>query len=398
LPYYATTTNAVSDAGADLTFDAVHTWTLGASGIFDASTSGAQVKVVTQSQTDSSTKAASTAFVSTAVANAIAGVNPAVAVQASTTAAGDTSGLTYANGVGGIGATFTGSVNTAITIDGYTFTAVGQRLLVKNDTQAPSGAFNGVYSLSQVQTIALPPIFTRASDYNQPSDINNTGAIPVVNGTANALTSWLLTSAVSAVGTDALTYARFSYAPTAPTTARTWNYSFQGVDYGGVPAFAGNIPATGAPTAKLNSGGDLAVLDFPIAQSTYYWYGSWRMPPAYPASGAITYVFSSMCDPAACDSTDAANVYISLACSGTTARPDAPSYVELTAPVAITNNATGYQTITSGTITPGAGTPTLPACATTNRATVKLRVDTSANSLTGSFQLVAVNFYVQGQI
>jgi hypothetical protein len=105
-----------------------------------------------------------------------------------------------------------------------------------------------------------------------------------------------------------------------------------------------------------------------------------------------------MCDPANCDSTHAANVHISLACSGTAARPDSPSYTELTAPIAITNNASGYQTVTTGMIAPGAGTPTLPACATTNRATIKLRVDTSANSLTGSFQLVAVGFYVQGQL
>jgi hypothetical protein len=181
-------------------------------------------------------------------------------------------------------------------------------------------------------------------------------------------------------------------------TLRTWNYVFQGADYGGVPVFAGNISATGAPTAKLNASGDLAVLDFPTAQSTYYWYGSWRMPPGYPASGPISYTISSMCDPANCDSTHAANVYISLACSGTTARPDLPSYTELTAPIAIRNNASGYQTVTTGTITPGSGTPTLPACAPTNRATIKLRVDTSANSLTGSFQLVAVSFYVQGQL
>jgi hypothetical protein len=122
------------------------------------------------------------------------------------------------------------------------------------------------------------------------------------------------------------------------------------------------------------------------------------MPPSYPANGAISYVISSMCDPAHCDSTHAANVYISLACSGATARPDSASYTELTAPIAITNSASGYQTVTSGTITPNAGTPTLPACATTNRATVKLRVDTTGLTASDAFQLVAVSIYVQGAI
>ncbi len=59
----------------------------------------------------------------------------------------------------------------------------------------------------------MPLVLTRASDYNAPSDINNTGAIPVVNGTVNTTTSWLLTSNVTTVGTDPLTYRKFSDDP-----------------------------------------------------------------------------------------------------------------------------------------------------------------------------------------
>jgi hypothetical protein len=179
---------------------------------------------------------------------------------------------------------------------------------------------------------------------------------------------------------------------------RTWNYQFQGVNYAGVPAFGGNLPANTTALPQLNASADLPVLNFPQGASSQYWYGSWRMPPAYPANGAISYTIFSMCDPANCDSTHAANVYISLACSGTTARPDSASYTELTAPIAITNSASGYQTVTSGTVTPNAGTPTLPACTTTNRATVKLRVDTTGLTASDAFQLVAVSFYVQGAI
>ncbi len=155
-----------------------------------------------------STDAASKSYVDSIAA----AINPAVAVKAATTQASDTSGLTYTH-VAGIGDFFTGSVNTAITFDGVTLTAVNQRVLIKNDTQSPSGAFNGVYYLSQLQTGILAPILIRALDYDQPSDINNTGAIPVVSGTVNALTSWLLTSAVATVGTDPLTYSQFSFNP-----------------------------------------------------------------------------------------------------------------------------------------------------------------------------------------
>lgn len=169
---------------------------------------------ITQAAGNNTTKIANTSFVTTAINNAIAGVNPAVAVQAATTLASNTSGFTYNNGVSGIGATFTGTANTAVVIDGFTFTTLGQRLLVKNDTQTPSGAFNGVYYVTQLQTAILPPILTRALDYDMPSDINNTGAIPVVNGTLNGSTSWVLTSTVATVGTDPLTFTKFSLNPT----------------------------------------------------------------------------------------------------------------------------------------------------------------------------------------
>lgn len=183
-------------------------------------TAATNALVSTQAAADNSTKAASTAYVTTAVSNAIAAVNPAVAVQAATTAAGDTSGFTYTH-VAGIGDFFTGSVNTAVTIDGFTFTAVGQRLLVKNDTQAPSGAFNGIYNVTQIQTAILAPILTRSLDYDQPSDINNTGAIPVVNGTANAQTTWVETATVNTVGTDPLTFVEFSLKPSTIITTST---------------------------------------------------------------------------------------------------------------------------------------------------------------------------------
>lgn len=168
----------------------------------------------TQAQADNSTKVATTAYTDLAVSNAIAGVNPAISVTVATTAAGDTSGCTYNNGASGIGATFTCAVNTAVVIDGVTFTALTQSLLVKNDTQAPSGAFNGIYNLTALQTVGTGAIFTRRLDYDTPSDMNNTGAIPVVSGTVNAVTSWLLTTNVVTVGTTALSYTKFSINPT----------------------------------------------------------------------------------------------------------------------------------------------------------------------------------------
>lgn len=217
--------------------------------VFNTSPTMTSPTVGTQATTDNSNLAASTAYVTTAVANAVAAINPAVAVTIATTQASDTSGLAYANGVGGIGATFTGSVNTALTIDGVTLTSVGQRVLVKNDTQSPSGAFNGIYNLTQLQTGILAPVLTRALDYDQPSDMNNTGAIPVMLGTVNANTSWLLTSSVVTVGTTPLTFTQFSIAPTSLVTL-TGGQTVNGKTFTGT---VNEIYANNAITATSNA-------------------------------------------------------------------------------------------------------------------------------------------------
>jgi len=190
--------------------------------------------------------------VQTAINLAISGVNPATAVSAATTLASDTSSLTYVNGAAGVGATLTGTTNTAITIDGFTFTATGQRLLVKNDTQSPSGSVNGIYYLTQLQTLSLPPVFTRALDYNTPTNINSSGAIPVVNGTSNTTTSWVLSSHVTTIGIDPLTYLQFTLNPsTLATTASIANTKLSSfgitVDGGGAVVTTGSMGFTVIP-------------------------------------------------------------------------------------------------------------------------------------------------------
>jgi hypothetical protein len=57
--------------------------------------------------------------------------------------------------------------------------------------------------------------------------MNSTGAIPVVSGTANGTTSWVLTSAVNAVGADAVTFTEFSLNPATVATLAA-NNAFTG--------------------------------------------------------------------------------------------------------------------------------------------------------------------------
>lgn len=160
----------------------------------------------TPAASDNSTTLATTAYVTTGIANAIAAVNPAVAVQAASAAVLPNS-PTYSNGVSGVGATLTSGSNTALVTDGYTV-LLNDRVLVKNQA---SSFQNGVYTQTTLGTGSVPWVLTRASDFNTPSAMNNSGLIPVDNnGTANAKTGWYMTSIVATIGTDAVTFTQFS--------------------------------------------------------------------------------------------------------------------------------------------------------------------------------------------
>lgn len=206
------TVSSVTIAGTSNEINVTGTCTITATGVCTLSIANSAAlpgspTTTTQTQNDNSTKIATTAYTDLAVANAIAGVNPAVAVLAASTAS--LTG-TYSNGVSGVGATFTVTATGAFSLDGVAINTIGQRVLLKNQASAFQ---NGVYFATVVGAVAVSPVFTRALDYDTPSDINSTGAIPVQSGTANATTSWLLTSTVNTVGTDALTYVQFSLAP-----------------------------------------------------------------------------------------------------------------------------------------------------------------------------------------
>lgn len=206
-----------------VTLDAIQTWS--------AAQTFSNPVVGTQPSSDNSTKAASTAYVNTVVSNAIAGVNPAVAVQAATAAILPNT-PTYSNGASGIGATLTAGANAALVVDGYTV-LLNDRVLVKNQATA---ANNGIYVQTTLGTGLVPWVLTRATDFNQPADMSNTGAIPVVNGTANTDTSWVLTSKITTVGTDAVTFTQFSLNPTTIATLAANN------------AFTGNNTHSGSET------------------------------------------------------------------------------------------------------------------------------------------------------
>ena len=114
---------------------------------------------------------------------------------------------TYANGTSGIGATLTNSgTQTALVIDGVTL-AAGNRVLVKDQTAALQ---NGIYTVTNIGSSTTNWVLTRATDFDSPSQMVRGNVIEVISGTINSVTTWMLTSIVTAVGTDSLTFPKLS--------------------------------------------------------------------------------------------------------------------------------------------------------------------------------------------
>lgn len=110
---------------------------------------------------------------------------------------------TYNNGASGVGATLTGVGFGALVVDGNTV-QVGQRIEVKNEV---SQANNGIYTVTTVGAVATLYVLTRATDFNQSSDIVDGATTYITSGATLANTTWQLSVAGSVtVGTTALPF------------------------------------------------------------------------------------------------------------------------------------------------------------------------------------------------
>lgn len=131
------------------------------------------------------------------VLNAIRFVSPClIATTANLTA-------TYANGINGVGSTLTNSgTQAALTIDGIAL-AVGNRVLVKDQTTSLQ---NGIYTVTNIGSASINWILTRASDYDVSAQTVRGDIINVISGTVNSSSLWMLTSSITTIGTDSFTF------------------------------------------------------------------------------------------------------------------------------------------------------------------------------------------------
>lgn len=124
-------------------------------------------------------------------------------------------------------------------LDGVTL-VTGDRVLVKNQTTASE---NGIY-IVQASGAAL-----RASDFNEPQEVDGGDFVFVTGGTVNDNTGWVQTATnVVTIGTDPITFVQFAGAGTI--TAGT-NVSVNGSQISVVnnPTFSGLVTAADAGVA-----------------------------------------------------------------------------------------------------------------------------------------------------
>jgi hypothetical protein len=115
---------------------------------------------------------------------------------------------TYANGASGIGATLTNAgAFIAFATDG-TSPPTNARILV----WVQGSTFqNGIYTLTNQGSGAVAWILTRATDYDQPGEVQPGDLVIVNNGTLYGGSSFVETASVSAIGTDPILFSQFTF-------------------------------------------------------------------------------------------------------------------------------------------------------------------------------------------
>lgn len=114
--------------------------------------------------------------------------------------------VTYSNGSSGIGATLTNAgAMVAFAIDGVS-PPLTSRILIKNQA---STFQNGIYTVTTVGSGAANWVLTRATDYDQPTEINPGDFVLINFGTVNSATGWIETATVVTIGTSPILFSQF---------------------------------------------------------------------------------------------------------------------------------------------------------------------------------------------
>lgn len=160
----------------------------------------------------------------------------------------------YNNGASGVGATLTGVTTGVLSIDG-TAVVVGERVLVKNEV-APAN--NGIYTVTTIGTSPALYVLTRATDYNQASEIAAGDAVYVTAGSTLVDTSWVMTTTTIpfVVGATAMVWTQFGGNLVSSVFGRVGAVTAQSGDY--TAAQVGALPSTSTLNAIAAANGTSA--------------------------------------------------------------------------------------------------------------------------------------------
>lgn len=118
--------------------------------------------------------------------------------------------VTYSNGTAGVGATLTNAgTQAALTIDSIVL-AVGDRILVKDQT---AGLQNGIYTVTNVGSASTNWVLTRATDFDQSpaGEVAGGDFVFVQEGTVNDNNGFVVTTnGTITIGTTSIDWAQFS--------------------------------------------------------------------------------------------------------------------------------------------------------------------------------------------
>lgn len=139
------------------------------------------------------------------VDQAVQGTDAKDAVKYASTGALPT--VIYANGSSGVGATLTGAVVGALSLDSGS-PSVGDRVLIKNQV---STFQNGIYTVTTTGSGIAVFVMTRTTDFDQSTDIDIGDTVFVTSGITLANTTWVQNGTNAPVmGTDPITFAQIA--------------------------------------------------------------------------------------------------------------------------------------------------------------------------------------------
>jgi|GEM_PF-3178099 hypothetical protein len=109
----------------------------------------------------------------------------------------------------GVGATLTNAGTQAtFALDGVN-PPVGSSVLIKNTATGMTAANEGIYVVTNAGSGATNWVLTRDTDYDTPTEINDTGVIVVQNGNTLAGTGWYNTNTIVAVDVTSFNFLKF---------------------------------------------------------------------------------------------------------------------------------------------------------------------------------------------